>query len=430
MSLNTLKCKSCNIVISEVLAYIQYKQDVMDNESLIKICDSSFSDEEIVCAKSLLFESVSAELAQRKISRRKDGKKKRNIENIINLFKEQDPDSIPIFVARDLLKLPPVAIDHIDAVSLLKDVMNLRNEIKCIKDTYVTVERFQRLESELQNRIITPITNHQNVNTRKRGGYLDSGPIGLLHEVNSITEGIQNTADECTANVCEINDNTRNAASCSHAQQGAQAVSVSPEREQTNGTITWPASRHHRQSMSPTVITHELNSVPIEKQCNVNKMETLTIADVVRKQGDVKINKPSESWTLVQKKRYKNRFIGKTGKAIMESSSKFKAADVKIPLFITNVSKECSEIDITEYIHSKTMEKISLEKIKMKEDRPYNAFKLSVLKTNVHLYLNSDMWPDGIKFRRFIHFRKRSLQAKEPQPEHENSIVNGQQQNK
>lgn len=75
----------------------------MDNESLIKICDSAFSEKEIEDAKTLLFESVTT--SQRKVLRRNDGKTKRNIEDIICLFKEVDPDTIPIFVARDLQKI-------------------------------------------------------------------------------------------------------------------------------------------------------------------------------------------------------------------------------------------------------------------------------------------------------------------------------------
>lgn len=51
MSVNTLKCTKCNVVISEVLAFIRNRHDVMDNESLLRICVSAFSEEEIDEAK-------------------------------------------------------------------------------------------------------------------------------------------------------------------------------------------------------------------------------------------------------------------------------------------------------------------------------------------------------------------------------------------
>lgn len=57
-TVNTLKCVNCNIVINELLSFIQNKIAVIDNESLIRICISAFSEEEVECAKKLLFTSI------------------------------------------------------------------------------------------------------------------------------------------------------------------------------------------------------------------------------------------------------------------------------------------------------------------------------------------------------------------------------------
>lgn len=46
MSVNMLKCTNCNVVISEVVACIRNRHDVMDNESLIRICVSAFTEED------------------------------------------------------------------------------------------------------------------------------------------------------------------------------------------------------------------------------------------------------------------------------------------------------------------------------------------------------------------------------------------------
>lgn len=51
----------------------------MDNISLIKMCESTYSDKEIEEAKSLFYESV--QMDRTKITRRKDGKSKRNDDN-------------------------------------------------------------------------------------------------------------------------------------------------------------------------------------------------------------------------------------------------------------------------------------------------------------------------------------------------------------
>lgn len=111
---NRLKCANCNIVICEVLAFIQNKLDVMDELSLIRICESAFSAEHIELAKSLLFESLQKSVTIRK----RQGKTQRNLDDIVTLLKETDPENIPIFVARDLEKLPPITFDHIDVTPL------------------------------------------------------------------------------------------------------------------------------------------------------------------------------------------------------------------------------------------------------------------------------------------------------------------------
>lgn len=96
--------------------------------------------------------------------------------------------------------------------------------------------------------------------------------------------------------------------------------------------------------------------------------------------------------------------MGQKGRASTAPDVKFKAAVIKVPVFISNVCKETSEQDIMSYIKDKTKEEVSLKKIKMKSDRKYNAYKLFVSKDKLDLFLNDEFWPDGITFRRFVHF--------------------------
>lgn len=400
MALNTLKCNGCNIVICEVLSYIQYKNDVMDNESLVKICESAFSEKEIEEAKLLLFESLPTK--QRKIVRRKDGKTKRNVEDIINIFKEVDPDTIPVFVARDLQKLPPVSIDHIDVVTVLKDVIKLRNEISDIKENYATVAQVQEMHKKWTDSALMPIMNNDNVNKRNRGAYLlESGPIGLSPSIN-----LKNMEGNCTSADSNCNGDSRDADGSS-ASRIESALTFSNSGDSGNRT---PVT--HTISLTPG---HTISMAPPAQQAKIKDSQRASFADIVRTEGEWKQNNsPSEEWKLFQRKKLRNRFIGKTGKAVTESQSKFKAAVTQVPLFISNVNKNTSETDICDYIQAKTKEKITMEKINMKKDRPYNAFKIFVSQNKLDVYLNDELWPDGIKFRRFVHFRMRSPSMTSP----------------
>lgn len=387
MSVNTLKCVNCNIVICELLSFIQNKIDVMDNESLIRICDTAFTVEEVDSAKELLFSSIITN--KKKVTRRKEGKKVRDLEDIICVFKVTEPDLIPIFVARDLQKLPPVTFDHVDVTKLLKDLLVVRGEINEIKSKYATVTQLDDLKLELGSNRPPLSLLARNINAKKRGGYLlDSGPVGLSPAAPVYDDGYSIT--RCASAERERTESPKyRSLACTHTEAiltGAPAP--------INSTLL---ENEMCEVLSGSAVCHTETS----------QLKKPTMAEVARN-GEWKTpKKPTDSWTLVQNRRSKNRFTGKTGKATTDVSEKFKAADVKIPLFISNVNKEVAVDDICKYIKNKTTEIVSLEKITMKREKPYNAFKVLVNKNKLDVFLDDQIWPDGVTFRRFIHFKNR-----------------------
>lgn len=72
------------------------------------------------------FSSTSTKLTTRK----GDGKTERELDDIISLYKECDPEELPIFVAKELHKLPPLSFDHVDVTRLLKDIVIIQNDLK------------------------------------------------------------------------------------------------------------------------------------------------------------------------------------------------------------------------------------------------------------------------------------------------------------
>ncbi|KAJ8715420.1 hypothetical protein PYW07_009902 [Mythimna separata] len=182
---NILKCDKCNIVIDEMLSYIQNKVSVIDEETLVRICVSSFTSDEIKQSKSLLFDAIPSNL--RKIIRKNKGKEGRDLTDIINLFKSAEPDDIPVFVARRLEKLPPITFDHLDCTKLLKDLVRMQAAMDEIKSTYATLENLRDLRTELfqiRNDSLPP-TSAFKVNAKRGAWLLDSGPMGLSHLHNS-----------------------------------------------------------------------------------------------------------------------------------------------------------------------------------------------------------------------------------------------------
>lgn len=186
MSSTAVKCATCNIVICELLSFVQNKINIMNEDSICRLCTTTYTKEEISEAKDLLFDSVLT--IKRKVLRKKEGRSQKDLEDIICLFKDTDPDKTPIFVSRDLNKLPPVTFDHVDASKLLKDLIILRDNMRHFEENYVSKELFNSLRKEVDNLMAASVVNdfdcYVNPNRgtfRFHDGALDSGPMGLPH---------------------------------------------------------------------------------------------------------------------------------------------------------------------------------------------------------------------------------------------------------
>ncbi|KAG7297875.1 hypothetical protein JYU34_018629, partial [Plutella xylostella] len=313
MTSKVVKCKHCNIVIDEVLAFIQNKIQVIDDVSLVQICKSAFKPDDIKNAKSLLFDSVNN---AKKIIRKGDGKSDRDLEDIISLLRRLDPELVPIFVARDLEKLPPVTFDHVDVTKLLKDLLLLQKEVKGMKDHFITTEQFEVLKMDLidkQSKSIITSPNtfaYRNVNV-KRGACVydsykfncDSGPIGLQNlptDLNSQNE----SAVSCQAADSESSpppppapatDRASHIQIPSHSENGVMNAEL-----EASSVISNPTSQVTLGNAS----TPDIKCIHIDNVENTQMAQSLQKPDPARKTMAqvLKEGINNESWSVVQNK--------------------------------------------------------------------------------------------------------------------------------
>lgn len=364
-----IKCNNCNIVICEVLAYVQNKMDVMDEESLMRLCVTSFSEEEIEAAKNLLFDSITT--TRRKISRKREGKSQRDLADIITLFKETDPELVPIFVARELHKLPPISFDHLDASKLLKDILLLQNELKIIKDSYVTHKQLDDLKFHIEQ------SKHQT---------LDCTITDLPHNTEK-----QNIA--MTQSLAGCREQSDDTPSLSYAEciNRSLALSHTSTRVEASTAVSTQVQRKRANPERPSVVPETARSIS----------QAISGSEKIQPDKEEK-----NGWTIVQKKKPKYKFAGSRGKAASDVDMKFKAAEINIPLFISRVAKEVTDSDIADYILSKTQTAVTIKKIIMQKERNYNAFKIFVPHHKLAMFLDDSLWPEGVSFRRFVYFNK------------------------
>lgn len=216
---NVLKCNVCNIVIDEMLSYIQNKISVIDENTLVRIYISAFTSEDIKQSKSLLFDSLPT--GQRKIQRKNKGKELRDLDDIISLFKSSDPDEIPVFVARKLEKLPPITFDHLDYTKLLKDLTRLQYEIDHVKSSYATSQALDELRMDVHNLKYAslPPSPVCKVNTKRGAWGADSGPMGFSHCLNP---SLEETNTHITTNFSLVQENDEDFRNKSRNHNGLQ----------------------------------------------------------------------------------------------------------------------------------------------------------------------------------------------------------------
>lgn len=413
--MSTLKCNTCNLVINELLAFIQNKVSIVDEVSLVQICASTFSCEQIEKANELLVQSLPSDL--RKTTRKGKGKENRLLNDIINIFKVTDSDVLPVFVARDLEKLPPLTFDHVDVSKLLKDLMIVQAEIKNIKSSFATVEQLDDLKREcLSSKHISPPFSAVKVNM-KRGAYRDSGPIGLMsqlddtiltsHSDKSVTDTLSPNLKYRSINI--NSDNKISEGSCPEKylsivsqQTTDRCVTRSgddSERVSSAVVVNASAGGDSRGNESARTASQpsDQSSGDLGKQTAAG---TLTFADVTKAEGE---------WKIVQHRKRNTsyyRYLGTTGVS-NDTNSNFRAAARKVPIFITMVHKDTTEKDITDYIYNKTQEIVELEKVSFLKEKDHKAYKFFISDTKLSTFLDKTLWPQGIIFRRFVNFRRK-----------------------
>ena len=268
----------------------------------------------------------------------------------------------------------------------------------------------------------------RNINSKRGASVLESfeyssDPMGL-HPISS--------EKDYYGDRCSLSPKIKNRYEKQHYEVGRSEIKSSTE-QMTNGVSPAYVIESAESGSLDTVnntsdcVTHAsvvpTPIIPSDGPCYNDRtpQESKTYSQVLR-HGERTCLEENKQWILVQKNKFKNRFIGNKGKAIVESNVNFKAADIRIPLYIYNIAKNVTKEDIISYVKNKTDVPVDLEKVVMKMPKDYDAYKVYVPKSQIKLFLNDEFWPEGVAFRRFIDFKERHRSGFMP-----NSTLNIQQ---
>ena len=109
-------------VVNELLTFVSDKINTLPYDMIVKLLVDFYSDDDIASAKNIMFQTAFNDRdAQRFVKRKGKDRSLNNIQDILNIFVEMPPQSVPCYVAKELSRLPPLSMNCFDVSSLVKE---------------------------------------------------------------------------------------------------------------------------------------------------------------------------------------------------------------------------------------------------------------------------------------------------------------------
>lgn len=140
-----------NVIINELLCFVVNKIDLLRTDVIVQLCSERFDEKEIHDAKHMLHRIIESE--SRLIQRRSGPEKKaKDMDDILGLVHACEPEKLPCFVAKNLNKLPPIAMKHVDFSAIISENMQIKYENEKLQSLCKeTAENCNKLVSSMRD---------------------------------------------------------------------------------------------------------------------------------------------------------------------------------------------------------------------------------------------------------------------------------------
>lgn len=354
------------VKINEFLCFVQNKIDILDDLSVVQICESNFKESVIENGKSELYGLIPE--SGRCILRKGEDKKKKDIKDVIKVLKETPTATQPIFVAQDLNLLPPVTFDYIDVTRLLKDIVILKTELQSLRNDTVSKSELKDFETKISADLQSMSSSVQQLDKQQ----CVLSPIPTPSQKNSpkrLRKGI---------------------------------ISDSSDKEkltQSQRSDGYPShSRHSQPSQQHTepVRVPSYRDIALLPSTSAMPTRAPLQANITRQDRN---NMHEDSFTLVERKKRNKRNNNMNGTA--QQPSKLQVAQLPAIIYVSRLMKTTTVDDIKEHIREMKEDCIQVELLKQNYETSFNSFKVIVDQLKLSTFLCSDFWPTGVKYRRF-----------------------------
>ncbi|KOB51851.1 Mutant cadherin, partial [Operophtera brumata] len=347
------------IIINEFLTFCQNKIDTLDEISIAQICVTNFTDSEIETGKSVLFKAMPGE--SRNVTRKGEDKNKKNVKDIIKLFKETDPTLQPSFVAKDLSRLPALSFESIDISRFLKDMACMKSELQNLRNEAATKAEMTSLQTTIStdlNNLRSCLKTHRIVSTNEKNKCNLPANVPITADTSSITTTpTRNLSKECSDKrlLCVPAPLVRPS-----SRSGGQVQVHTPSyRDIIENGSELTASRNNNDEEGFKMVIHK------KRKLNSNKCGTA------------------------------------------KRPTKILVAELTSAIYISRLNKCTTANDIKEHITERGECCTDVQSLTQHRETEFNSFKITISRSKLPVFLSSDFWPEGIKFRMFREFAPR-----------------------
>jgi len=355
---------------NELLAFVVSKLNhTMPPVTLVQLCSQFYTDEEIIAASKLLYDTCAVNDDPRHRKRQGVNRKKATMEDIVSLIERKGGDLKVSFVALDVNNLPAVSFDSLDVSVLLSKIEGNNAEMNLLKASVASMSDTIQMQSEVCREL---------ADTMK---VLKQRPINTeMHSTEPTLELPHTARLTPTAPPQECAEST---ASIVTSASSAASIPTAPPQEIGESTMIF--NKCNSLENDGKLISDEEMATAMGAYSDVVRHGQRKVQPVIRVSNKAAAKK--------EKGKANNAVIGKGVNIGFRAKAKSKFANV----FVSRLEPELTKEQLKSYLDKLLHVDCKVEYVKQLEW--YSSFHIESECPDPQAFMSCDIWPEGAYVR-------------------------------
>jgi hypothetical protein len=362
-----------SLVRNEVLAFVTQKLNYMPPDTIVQLCTSFYSEDELCDASSKLFSLCADENdpTQRYRKRKGENKKKTTMEDIISLVQKKNNMLNVTFCAVDLMKLPPISFNNLDVSLLLAQIEANKVEMELMKRSVSTMNDAVTAQSAVCEDLVTSVKTLME---------RDSVESQTRKAVND------NDNDDTPA----IGDKMVSSAISTNSSKGIPAPRIDDSSVKESSEVEELSNEEGEMSISDEEMA-ALYSQVVRKKPRFSPVPN--VRNVTLKSQTGRVPQP----TLLANKNTRPGKSGIIGKGVNTGIRAIKKKSRYANVFATRFHPGVNEVKVKDFLDSRLKLETSVTCVKVTEW--YSSFHITCACEDPSVFMDDSLWPEGVFVR-------------------------------